>query len=89
MKLVLDGRRMTDKETLHQYLKEQLRFPDYYGCNLDALNDMLGEAEEPLELCLEYEQELLESLGDYGRAFVEVLQDASADNPMILFKRGE
>ena len=27
----------------HPYLKDALDFPDYYGNNLDALNDCLGD----------------------------------------------
>ena len=31
------------KECKHTYLKEAFGFPDYYGCNLDALYDCLGD----------------------------------------------
>lgn len=31
------------KSLKHQLLKEALGFPDYYGCNLDALHDCLGD----------------------------------------------
>ena len=30
----------------HKYLKQQFNFPDYYGENLDALYDCLGDLEE-------------------------------------------
>ena len=36
MQVIIDGRNMKDKQTLHAYLKEQCKFPEYYGNNLDA-----------------------------------------------------
>lgn len=79
MLVVLDGRKMTDKRTLHNYLKEQCGFPEYYGNNLDALYDVLTDREEPLEIHLEYAQELKEVLCGYGEAFIETLEDAAAN----------
>jgi ribonuclease inhibitor len=46
MEVILDGRKMTDKFTLHQYVKEQCKFPEYYGNNFDALYDCLTDLEE-------------------------------------------
>ena len=31
------------KNLKHKLLKEAFNFPDYYGCNLDALYDCLGD----------------------------------------------
>lgn len=80
MQVIIDGRKMTDKQTLHAYLKEQCKFPDYYGNNLDALYDVLTDRQEPLEIRLEYAQELKEILCGYGEAFIETLEDAAAAN---------
>ncbi len=78
MLVVLDGRKMTDKMTLHNYLREQCGFPEYYGNNLDALYDVLTDREEPLEIRLEHAEELKEILCGYGEAFIETLEDAAA-----------
>lgn len=86
MLVVLDGRKMTDKMTLHNYLKEQCKFPEYYGNNLDALYDVLTDREEPLEIRLEYAEELKEILCGYGEAFIETLEDAAASNGNFSFK---
>ena len=32
-----------NKRDFHLYLKEQCGFPEYYGCNLDALYDCLSD----------------------------------------------
>ena len=44
--IILDGKRMGDRAGMHRELKEKLALPDYYGGNLDALNDCLGERAE-------------------------------------------
>ena len=44
--IILDGKRMGERAELHAQLKEKLRLPEYYGGNLDALNDCLGERRE-------------------------------------------
>lgn len=45
-KYVLDFRKVNNIEGAHRELKESLSFPDYYGENLDALNDCLCEIEK-------------------------------------------
>ena len=83
MLVVLDGRKMKDKEILHTYLKEHCKFPEYYGNNLDSLYDVLTDREEPLVLKIEYVEELRELLCGYGEAFIETLQDAAAGSSMF------
>jgi ribonuclease inhibitor len=78
MLVVIDGKKMIDKATLHAFLKEQCHFPDYYGNNLDALYDVLTDRTEPLEIRLEHAEELKEILCGYGEAFIETLEDAAA-----------
>lgn len=85
MLVVLDGRKITDKIVLHKYLKEQCGFPDYYGNNLDALYDVLTDRTEPLEIRLEYAEELKEVLCGYGEAFIETLEDAAASSDNVRF----
>lgn len=45
----IDGRAMTCAKDVHRNLKVLLSLPDYYGCNLDALNDCLSER-KPIRL---------------------------------------
>ena len=81
--IVLDGRHMTDRGELHAELKRKLSLPEYYGNNLDALNDCLSERRERelvviqsagafLEGCEGYGLKLLQLFGDNG---IQVLLD--------------
>ena len=83
MQVVIDGKKMKDKQTLHAYLKEQCKFPEYYGNNLDALYDVLTDRSEPLEIKVEHAEELKEILCGYGEAFIETLEDAAASSKNI------
>jgi ribonuclease inhibitor len=39
----IDGKKMITEDLLHNELKNKLNFPDYYGCNFDALYDCLTD----------------------------------------------
>ena len=43
--IILDGNLLADAAKVHDYLKEMLEFPEYYGKNLDALYDCLTDLE--------------------------------------------
>ena len=68
MIVILDAEKMTDKDTAHAYLKEVLDLPDYYGNNLDALNDCLEERNH-VEVQIINE----ENAGDYYKRVKRVL----------------
>ena len=44
--ITLDGNLLADSAKVHDYLKEMLEFPEYYGKNLDALHDYLTDLED-------------------------------------------
>lgn len=44
--IILDGSILADAAAVHEYVKEQLQFPDYYGKNLDALHDCLTDLDD-------------------------------------------
>lgn len=83
--VVLQSYNLLDKEALHEELIFKFGFPDYYGRNLDALNDMLTSWTSPLLIVLFGEKELLKTLGDYGKSFVSILKNASVENSNIFF----
>jgi ribonuclease inhibitor len=80
---------MDTREHAHSHLAKRLRLPDYYGNNLDALNDCLGEIAEPTRILLRNASHLRESLGEYGDRLIAVLADAAMRNPSITFVQRE
>ncbi len=76
--ITLDGNRMTDKRTTHLYLAQTLRFPVYYGRNLDALSDCLTEFLPGSVIILRNESAMLSSLGEYGESLLEVFRNSSS-----------
>ena len=73
--IILNGNRMQDRDDLHAHLKDRLALPDYYGCNLDALNDCLGERPERELVVIEDAAEFLEGCGPYAAQTLRVFLD--------------
>lgn len=82
-RVTLSGNKMLTKEAMHTYLARKLKFPSYYGKNLDALHDCLGDIIHPLRITVTFTDRLVEELGDYGKTFLEVLKDVAEENPHI------
>lgn len=83
MKLELDGNAFDNREQLHEEIARQLNFPEYYGENLDALWDILSSWAEPLEISVVHSEGLLQYLGSYGEAVLELFQEAEDENDAI------
>ncbi len=73
--IVLNGKRMESRGEIHAELKEKLDLPDYYGGNLDALNDCLGERSERELVVIEDAGTLLEADGTYAAKLLRVFSD--------------
>lgn len=73
--IVLDGRRMDDRAGVHAELKRKLSLPDYYGDNLDALNDCLGERRERELVVIERAGDMFEGCEGYALALLRVFTD--------------
>ena len=83
--IALDGLYMTTKEATHAYLRWRLQAPDYYGCNLDALHDILTDPCEPTHLILYRKDLMLKALGGYGEALLTVLRNSASENDNLTF----
>ena len=77
MDVILDFENISSKSSLHQYLKEQLGLPEYYGYNLDALHDSLAEKREPVLIRICHFDSLKSALGEYADLLLKVLRDTA------------
>ena len=49
-KFILDFRKILSLKDAHKIMKEEFHFPDYYGENLDALNDCISEINDDIAI---------------------------------------
>lgn len=81
--IVLNGLFMKNREKAHRHIRHRFHFPDYYGANLDALSDCLGEIAVPTRIVVRNAALLRSSLGDYGTRLLSVLAAATGENPLL------
>ena len=57
--------------------------PDYYGKNLDALYDCLGDIAEETVIVVPEVIQKREYLGEYGKTMLRVFKDAAKENDVL------
>ena len=67
--------KFSKKEELHSYLKKKMKFPDYYGENLDALFDCLTDISTDTAVDIKYDAD-----NELQRAVLAVFSDAVSQN---------
>ena len=83
MKAMIDCNTISTRGALHDALQDALSLPAWYGRNLDALADCLGDIREETELeFLDYPL-LKDRLGFYAHTLEIVLRRACEDNPRL------
>lgn len=85
MIIELDGNELTTKKKFHDFLKQNISLPDYYGNNLDALWDLLCSYSEKLHIVLYNKTQMLKNLGVYGNSIIELFEDIVKENDNISF----
>ena len=78
-RIVLDLRALDSREAVHDCLQKNLGLPVYYGRNLDALHDCLGDMREDVEIVLHTP----EKLEGFALGLRSVFEDAAAENPHL------
>ena len=83
--ITLDPSNIQTVRALHIYLQYMLDLPAYYGKNLDALHDVLGEIGEDTRLVLRAQAACGEN-ESYMPRLIRVLRDAEQENPHIFIE---
>ena len=82
-KVLLDLNPARSVEWIHEYLKFELEFDDYYGKNLDALYDQLTSVTEDTCLGVFCPPAEDTKLSQYLKRMKRVFRDAEEENPRL------
>jgi len=82
----LDVTNIQTVKALHIYLAWKMELPAYYGRNLDALHDLLGECDEQMHIVLTGEAASGE-MEAYLPRLVRVFGDSTEENANLHFER--
>ncbi len=81
--VILDAKKMVEKEKMHEYFAKKFDLPEYYGKNLDALFDCLCEINEPTLIKLKNEKFLDDSAKE---SLIRLFRDICNENEMVKFE---
>ena len=77
MRATINGKRVTDRDSLHLLLRQKLNLPESCGKNLDAVYDVLTQPGKDRIITIKHEDMLRERLGDYADRLFRMLDDAA------------
>ena len=81
--VILDAKKMLEKEKMHEYFAKKFDLPEYYGRNLDALFDCLCEINEPMLIKLKNENFLDDSAKE---SLTRLFRDVCNENALVKFE---
>ena len=85
IEILLNGAEITDIAEVHALFAGPLSFPAWYGNNLDALFDCLGDVSVPVKITVRAPERLAEALSPKGEPLLELLRRAAEENRYIVF----
>lgn len=80
---------LTDRSGIHSVLRKALSFPDYYGNNLDALNDELTSITSAVNVVLMDWDSVPSNMEAYVKNLINVFETCAKENPNITFSLRE
>ncbi|WP_298035725.1 barstar family protein [uncultured Campylobacter sp.] len=81
--VILDAKKILEKEKMHEYFAKKFDLPEHYGRNLDALFDCLCEINEPTLIKLKNEDALQ---GDTKESLIRLFHDVCNENELVKFE---
>ncbi len=78
--IIINGSEIIGIADIHELLAEALDFPEYYGMNLDALHDCLGDISEETSITITESEILTNRLGVSFEKLMRVLNDTALEN---------
>ncbi len=88
MRATINGKRVTDRDSLHLLLRKKLNLPESCGKNLDAVYDVLTEPGKDRIITIKHEDMLRERLGDYADRLFRMLDDAAESGYVKVLRKG-
>lgn len=76
---LLDGKDMISRKEAFRVIGATMAFPDWFGGNLDALADCLGELSKDVAIVFCNTAILEENLGDYAGKILRCFTDLSSE----------
>lgn len=76
MRATINGKRVTDRDSLYALLRQKLNLPADCRSNLDAIYDLLTEPGKDRIITVKHPALLRERLGDYAERLFRMLEDA-------------
>jgi len=81
--VILDAKKMVEKEKMHEYLAKKFDLPEHYGRNLDALFDCLCEINESTLIKLKNENALDDGTKE---SLAKLFYDVCNENELVKFE---
>ena len=78
--ITIDCAEINDRAEFHRIFAARLHLPEWYGANLDALSDCLTSITKTTTITLLNVQALINNLGGYGRAAINMMEQAEREN---------
>jgi len=87
MRATINGKRVTDRDSLYALLWEKLNLPADCGKNLDAVYDVLTDPGKNRIITVKHEELLRERLGDYADQLLQMLDDAAQSGHVKMIRK--
>ncbi len=87
MRATINGKRVTDRESLFALLQQKLNLPADCGKNLDAVYDVLTDPGKDRIITIKHEDLLRQRLNDYADALLQMLEDAQRSGHVKLIRK--